>query len=167
MEDDISFGASVWGAPTDFAPVLSINRVPSTSTDDGFDDFDDYRTPAETVVASGDEGDDDFGDFGDFGDAQTIGGVHSFVEEAAFDEDVRIPGPSGAEWEPLQLDPLPSRQELQQQVDEILGPLWATMDLSQLSDEQIREAEGLSQTLVTPERYLYLFVISSDLYLKS
>ncbi|KAH9939979.1 hypothetical protein B0H21DRAFT_755373 [Amylocystis lapponica] len=161
MEDDIALGASVWGAPTpsELVPALPVKRISSSSTD-GFDDFDTFGTPAETLVASGDEADDDFGDFGDFGEAQHIGNVPTFGEDVGFGEEVRIAGPSATDWEPLQLDPLPSRQELQEQIDEILGPLWGSMDLSQLTDEKIREAEGLSQTLVTSEsRKLYTMLL--------
>jgi len=153
MDDDISFGASVWGPPSS---PLAIKPLPTSlssaqSSQDGFDDFDAFGTPAETIAASGDEADDDFGDFGDFGELQVISDVPAFDDDDGFGEDVRISGPSGTDWEPLRLDPLPSRKDLQQQVDGLLAPLWSTIDESQMSDEDIRQAEGLNQTLVTAE----------------
>ena len=166
MEDDITFTASVWGAPTEPIQPLALKpptlaASPGPSTQDDFDDFDNFRTPAETAAGSGEDGDDDFGDFGDFGETQQIpitpgaGGFSSFGS-ATFDEPESLAGPSfatSAEWRALQLDPLPTRAELQEEVDKILGPLWSRDDVSHLTEEPIREVGGLSQTLVTPERY--------------
>ncbi|KAI0335617.1 hypothetical protein GY45DRAFT_1342655 [Cubamyces sp. BRFM 1775] len=169
MEDDIAFTASVWGAPTEPVQPLALKpptlaASPGPSTQDDFDDFDNFRTPAETAAGSGEDGDDDFGDFGDFGETQQIpitpgpGGFSSFGS-ATFDEPESLAGPSfatSAEWRALQLDPLPTRAELQEEVDKILGPLWSRDDVSHLTEEPIREVGGLSQTLVTPEsRQLY------------
>lgn len=158
MEDD-AFGA-VWGtpnpsplAPKPIAPIFS-----SGPSQDGFDDFDDFSTPAETTATSPVDGDDDFGDFGDFGEAQDSGEVPAFEEDASFREDVRISGPStcvpsyASDWRPLSLRPLPARQELQKQVDHILTPLWASIDDSQLTDDDIRQTGGLNETLVSQER---------------
>ncbi|KAI0352985.1 hypothetical protein OH77DRAFT_1497498 [Trametes cingulata] len=165
MEDDIAFTAAVWGAPADPVPPLvvkppSFTASPGPSTQDDFDDFESFRTPAGTSAASGDDGEDDFGDFGDFGETEQIaitpGGFSTFGAET-FDEPESLGGPSFAtEWRPLKLEPLPSREELQGQVDQILGPLWAHDDASHISDDAIREVGGLSQTLVTAEsRQLY------------
>ncbi|KAM5534266.1 hypothetical protein V8D89_010876 [Ganoderma adspersum] len=165
MEDDITFGASVWGVPASPLPPLSkppafgISPAPSTAPDD-FDDFDNFRTPAETTAGSEDEGEDDFGDFGDFGDTQQLPVNASFQTsfgEVAYTEPESIGGPSvSREWQALKLDPLPSREELQEHVDEILGPLWIHDDTSHLTDDAIREVGGLNQTLVTSEsRQLY------------
>ncbi|GBE80007.1 hypothetical protein BKA93DRAFT_824655 [Sparassis latifolia] len=167
MEDDITFGASVWGAPNDLVPTISDKHLsssvsPALSSQDGLDEFDNFGTPAETLAASEDEVDDDFGDFGDFGEAQVAGDVSAFGEEVAFGdgEQTPTPGPSFADWGPLQLHPLPSRQDLQDQIDDILGPLWATIDISHLTNDDIRQAEGLNQTLVTPEsRQLYTMLL--------
>ena len=158
MEDD-AFGA-VWGtpdpsplAPKPLAPIFS-----SGPSQDGFDDFDEFGTPAETIATSAVDGDDDFGDFGDFGEAQDMGEVPAFEEDAGFGEEVRISGPStyapsyAPDWEPLRLRPLPARQELQEQVDHILAPLWSSIDDSQLTDDDIRQTGGLNQTLITQER---------------
>lgn len=165
MDDDITFGASVWGAPTSPLPPLAvkppafgISPAPSTAPDD-FDDFDSFRTPAETTAGSGDEGEDDgFGDFGGFGETQQLPVTASFQTsfgEVAYAERESIGGPSvSREWQALKLDPLPSREELQKHVDEILGPLWIHHDDTSLTDDAIREVGGLNQTLVTSERYL-------------
>ncbi|OCH92153.1 hypothetical protein OBBRIDRAFT_773827 [Obba rivulosa] len=164
MEDDITFGASVWGAPDNspltIRPAATSLGSPQPSSLDNFDDFDSFNTPAETIATSRDEDDDDFGDFGDFGDIQEIGDVPTFEEAVEFSEEVRIPSSSGKEWEPVRLDPMPSRPDLQAQVDEILEPLWATDDMSQLTEEDIRQVEGLNQILVTSEsRQLYRLLL--------
>ncbi|KAI0775965.1 hypothetical protein BD413DRAFT_469246 [Trametes elegans] len=165
MEDDIAFTASVWGAPADPIPPLAVKPPaftpsPGPSTQDDFDDFDDFGTPAETAAGSGEDGEDDFGDFGDFGETQQIpitpGGFTPFGT-VTYDEPETLGGPSfSVDWKPLQVDPLPSRETLQEQVDDILGPLWASDDTSHITDDAIREVGGLSQTLITPEsRQLY------------
>ncbi|CCM05555.1 uncharacterized protein FIBRA_07782 [Fibroporia radiculosa] len=166
MDDDISLGASVWGAPA--SPVAIRPIVPSFpsagTSNDGFDDFDNFETPPETTSMSADDADDDFGDFGDFGEPQEVRYTSTFEEDAGFGADVRIPGPSGIDWGPLQINPMPSREDLQNQVDEILGPLWASIDLTRLSEEDIRQAEGLNQTLVTPQsRELYKILLPPSL----
>ncbi|EMD40912.1 hypothetical protein CERSUDRAFT_111498 [Gelatoporia subvermispora B] len=165
MEDDITFGASVWGAP-DRSPLTirpvatNIEVSPEPSSLDTFDDFDNFNTPAETIATSRDGDDDDFGDFGDFGDIQEMSDAPAFGEAVEFSEEVRIPSSSGKEWEPVRLDATPSRLELQEQIDTILGPLWATDDMSRLTDEDIRQVDGLNQILVTSEsRQLYRLLL--------
>lgn len=158
MDDDLDFGTSVWGATERLAisvPSASFSQpspAPS-STQDGFDDFEEFGTPAETVAASGDEGDDDFGDFGDFGEAAEVEDAPSFEPET-FEDATLTPRPSD-EWYPLRLDPLPSRDDLELQVDRILGPLWSGDDPGSFTDDPIPQIEGINQTLVTPERYLF------------
>ncbi|KAI0750953.1 hypothetical protein C8Q80DRAFT_1154772 [Daedaleopsis nitida] len=169
MEDDIAFGASVWGAPDEPVavaplalkpPAFAVSPSPSTAPDD-FDDFDNFRTPAETTAGSGDEGeDDDFGDFGDFGETEQLPitpGFSSTFGEITYAELESIGGPSAPrEWQPIRLHPFPSREQLQENVDNILGPLWLHDDTSHLTDDAIREVGGLNQTLVTAEsRQLY------------
>ena len=169
MDDDLTFGASVWGAPDDAVsppltlqppPPLSVSPGPSTAADD-FDDFDNFRTPAETVTGSGDEGgDDDFGDFGDFGETQTLpitpGFSTSFGEVTYTEPEGFTTSSASVDWLPLRVSPLPTREQLQEQVDDILDPLWMQDDTSYLTDDAVREVGGLNQTLVTPERYLPL-----------
>ncbi|KAH9938365.1 uncharacterized protein B0H18DRAFT_966808 [Fomitopsis serialis] len=150
--DEDAFG-SVWGAPAPsplaLKPIATAFSSGPTSTD-GFDDFDDFGTPAETIATSA------------LWRGTGPGEVPAFAEDVGFGEEVRISGPStsASDWEPLRLHPLPSRPELQEQVDHILAPLWASIDDSQLTDEDIRQTGGLNQTLVTPEsRQLYKILL--------
>lgn len=178
MDEDITFGSSVWAtpatAPMTLSPrshedaLLPSHPPPASSTsseqNDQFEDFDDFGSPADTPQLTSAQ-DDDFGDFGDFGDVQDSSTVAledagafggGFADDAGFDEQVRMAGPSThRDWEPLHLDPhnMPSRSELEEQIEEILSPLWADDDLDEaFTDEDIREVGGLSQILITPER---------------
>ncbi|KAG6854909.1 hypothetical protein C0991_012099, partial [Blastosporella zonata] len=158
MDDELAFGASVWGsdAPVDVLPPPRTISSPEPlfGDDDGFDDFND---PAATVQA--DAGEDDFGDFGDFGEAEDAG-PSSF----GFEEDVRIAGPSSSSgWHPLKLDPLPSRTSLDEQLQIMLEPLWGYENLANiLTSDEIREVEGVSQILVAPEsRDLYKMLVQT------
>jgi hypothetical protein len=158
MDDDLDFGTSVWDASDRLSvlpapPSFSDPSPAPSSSQDGFDDFDDFGTPAETIAASGDEADDDFGDFGGFGEATQGESVPAFEEEdEAFQQSTLTPRPS-TDWQPLRLHSTSSRDDLQQQVDRTLGPLWAGDNPAYFTDDPIRQAEGLSQTLVTSERY--------------
>ncbi|KAF5387629.1 hypothetical protein D9615_000576 [Tricholomella constricta] len=164
MDDDFIFGASVWGTtePVDVVPPRRTASPLESAPDSQFDNqFDDYNDPADTVQT--DAGDDDFGDFGDFGDA-AIASPSGFGDDVGFGEEVRIAGPSSnSEWHPLQLDPLPSRQGLEEQLNGILEPIWGHEDLANiLSSDDIREVEGVSQVLVKPEsRDLYNMLVQS------
>ncbi|RDB22779.1 Uncharacterized protein C8E11.05c [Hypsizygus marmoreus] len=163
MDDDLTFGASVWG--TTDSPVDIVPPPPKPSAPSGFqfdDQFDDFNEPGPEITQANAD-DDDFGDFGDFGEAP-VGNSADFGDEVGFGEEVRIAGPSSyAEWHPLRLDPLPPRQELEEQLNEVLGPIWGYDNLASiLTDEEIREVEGVSQILVTPEsRDLYKMLIQS------
>ena len=161
MDDDFALGASVWGSsdlttpparPPQAPPLIS----PAPSNAESIDDFDDFSTPAETIAASGDEADDDFGDFGDFGDAEQVDGfaTTTFEEDAFVEEPQPIAGPSRGSVRPLQLIPYPSRQDLEKHVDDLLHPLWDDVSPDMLHDRPIRQAPGLNQILITPERYL-------------
>ena len=144
MDDDLIFGTSVWGITDtlDLGPPQTKSSTFSESSEDPFDDFDD---PVETTHTG--TADDDFGDFGDFGQVEATGS--SGFEE--FGTAMSLAGPS--EWFPLKVDPLPSRQELTEQLNEILQPIWGDAEASSIfMDEGIREVEGVSQILVTPER---------------
>jgi hypothetical protein len=159
MEDDFSF-ASVWGASSDPLPIPSplkqtveppvIDFPPSSSSSQGDDDFDDFGTAR---TGTSDAQDDDFGDFGDFGDAEDMGTPADFGN-IGFGQEARIaPTIAESDWEPLRLDPMPSREDLQRQLDVVLGPIWADDISGYTTAEDIRQVEGVSQILVTPERY--------------
>ncbi|GJE84252.1 hypothetical protein PsYK624_003280 [Phanerochaete sordida] len=159
MDDDLDIGASVWGASERLSVSLAPpsfsepSPAPSSSTD-GFDDFDDFGTPAETIAASDEGADDDFGDFGDFGEVASAADVPAF-EDNSFQESTLTPRPASG-WQPLQVDPTSSRDDIQQQIDSVLAPLWTGDNPSFFSEEPIRQSEGLSQVLVTREsRQLY------------
>ncbi|KAJ3883928.1 hypothetical protein F5051DRAFT_493582 [Lentinula edodes] len=159
MDDDLTFGASVWGAdvsspfpPTKLKPpTLSLEDdfISTPNGDDGFDDFEDFG-PTETVA-----GDDD--DFGDFGDA-----IEDIAVTPADFPETPVAGPSksqmSTQWEPLRLDPFPDRQQLERDIDEILEPVWDDEEAQEqvFTKDGIREIEGVNQILVTNEsRELY------------
>ncbi|KAJ4479321.1 hypothetical protein J3R30DRAFT_3477524 [Lentinula aciculospora] len=169
MDDDLTFGASVWGTdePSPLPPSTKLNPptlsleddfISTPNTDNGFEDFDDFG-PAETATGRDTAGnnDDDFGDFGDFGD----GSEDIAVTPVDFSE-IPVAGPStsriGTDWEPLILDPFPDRRQLEQDIDEILEPVWDDEEaLEQVfTEDAIRDIEGVKQILVTNE--------SRDLY---
>ena len=156
MDED--FGTSIWEtAIPGIVPISSPDHptFPQLSfTVDQFDDLDGFGSQKYVFGRDDDDDDDDddFGDFGDFGQAEGTteenGNSGHFSEPA-----VSVAGPSSWDWEPLHLDPHPSRQTLEAQFEEILGPLWDTDDTSQaLTDEDVREVGGLAQILVTPDR---------------
>lgn len=125
------------------APIVAVVEEVE-AVDDGFDDFDDFTDAAQPshAPAAGAFDDDDFGDFGDAEEMETGPSDFQFEQPEA--------GPS---WQPLTLNPCPSHNALRQDVDELLEPLWADLDISQVtSDEPMREKEGVSQILVTQER---------------
>ncbi|KIY69761.1 hypothetical protein CYLTODRAFT_420449 [Cylindrobasidium torrendii FP15055 ss-10] len=163
MDDDFTFGASVWGAPE---TVPATSKLPPPDFDDPFDapspapvddDFDDFGDPPTTNTDAGD--DDDFGDFGDFDEAEAMPAAHAF----AFEEAVAGPSSSYGQWEALRLAPMPSQDSLEEDLENILGPIWTGQSLADLStDEPIREMEGINQILVTPEsRNLYNMLVQS------
>lgn len=155
MDDDFSFGASVWGAPDDPIPPIPPSEITYSSTQilNGFTDFDNLAESSATTSAT--DPDDEFGDFGDFGDAQIVDAPNGFDEQVSFEDAPPIAGPSLIDWQPLRLDPLPPQEELQEQIYRILDPIWMNDNHSQLTDEDMRQVEGLNQTLVSPERYLF------------
>ncbi|KAK0499839.1 hypothetical protein EDD18DRAFT_1308180 [Armillaria luteobubalina] len=174
MDDDITFGVSVWGssAPVSIlqdnpfddrasSTIHSIHSFHSQPVDDDFDDFDNFGPPAQDPVSSAD--DDDFGDFGDFDTTETIPAGDNFGDELGFAVDASTAGPSSyVNWEPLRLDLVPNRSQLVQDIDDILGPLWPTSIAEVTTDDPIREMEGISQILVTSEsRNLFNVVVQS------
>jgi hypothetical protein len=158
MEDDFSF-TSIWSTPSDPSTIPStltetivppaIDFPPAFSSSSlGGEEFDDFGT-ARTGIS--DAQDDDFGDFGDFGDAEGMSTPADF-EDVSFAQEQSLIAES--DWEPLRLDQMPSKEDLQIQLDKILGPIWGD-DISEFTTaEDIRQAEGISQILVTPDRYL-------------
>ncbi|KAI0033329.1 hypothetical protein K488DRAFT_47926 [Vararia minispora EC-137] len=161
MDDEFAFG-SVWASNDNIEPAPSFSSPapfppPSPSNDDFGDGFDDFGETQE--AEAGDAGGDD--DFGDFGDADV-----GFAGSTAFDDQSNQPGSSAqTEWKALSLDPLPSRSELQDSIDAILGPLWEHDDLSNvLNFEPIREVGGVNQVLITQEsRALYQTLFSTPM----
>ncbi|KAJ7178935.1 hypothetical protein C8R46DRAFT_1071939, partial [Mycena filopes] len=161
-EDDLNFG-SVWGSPEPvLLPPSHSNFIsPPTPRLDDFDD--DFGSPTETTNPVTQD-DDDFGDFGDFGEADENPPGPEFTESEGFGE-IPVAGPSSfhTAWEALNLEPMPSREELRDQVDEILAPIWGHIDISQVTTkESIREVEGISQILINAEsRELYTMLFQS------
>ena len=165
MDDDFSF-SSVWGAPTDPSPILPLKPItlatplddfppaPSSSQGeaDGDDDFDDFGTAPSG--APSEMPDDEFGDFGDFGEAEASG-TADFGDDG-LGQQMPIAGPSipDTDWEPLKLDPLPSKTDLRSQLDNVLGPILDDDISEYTTGEDLRHVEGLSQILVTAERYV-------------
>jgi hypothetical protein len=148
MQDDLDFGTAIWASSSDITRLPAPVAVPFRVDDE----FREFGASVEDAQAANDD-DDDFGDFGEFGDGHEDVGVAGFGEEIEFGEDARIPATPGAAWEPLRLRPSPSRSELYKQVSDIIGPIWADDDLSQVTTaDEIREMEGVGRILMTPER---------------
>ncbi|KAF9452999.1 hypothetical protein P691DRAFT_802378 [Macrolepiota fuliginosa MF-IS2] len=152
MEDDLTFGTSIWGSsvtPDSISPAkpnISLSTTmpssaPESELDDsGFDDFEDFNTAPTSAVGAN----DDFGDFEEFGDDTTV--------STGFNDQAFQSWPPPQDWHALRLDPLPERSELEAEIQSILGHIWADEDISQVTtDEPIREVEGIAQILVTPE----------------
>jgi hypothetical protein len=149
MDDDLTFGTSVWAAsePLNTNSIIRSDPPPPNFDDTISEDFDDFGALDE---APGTDLKED--DFGDFGDAD-VGLTLAFSEAVGFEEDMRIPGPSSQSWRPLQLDPFPSRPSLEKELNETLGPLWNYEDISVVTtDEAIREVEGSAQILISQSR---------------
>lgn len=186
MDEDFTFGASVWGTPnepiaTHLTNITSFSSLESpvppspAFSQDRLDDYDDFHTPPQTQNPSIAQ-EDDFGDFGDFGEAEDLEGDRDFAHDPDFGQDgdfgdfpedatlheEPISGPSHTTWEPLRLTPLPSREDLERQINHILDPVWIRDISSLTTDEDIRQAEGVNQILVTPEsRRLYTMLMDS------
>lgn len=161
MEDDLSFGTSVWGPPSE-SPTSPPKRstAPSaltsaSSSDDQFDSFHDFdsSTPQETGA------DDDFADFGDFGNAPDTSLGDAFDEDISFGDEMQVPAHSvwSPDWEPLNLDPPPSVSALREQVNRLLAPIWPEEGLQEVTTrDDVRQVEGSSQILFTPGRHVFL-----------
>lgn len=157
MDDDLTFNASVWAesTPVEIASTSKGTSSPSLEYETP-DDFDDFGPPDESDKEAIE--DDDFGDFGDFGEANAD---ESLVLEDVNFEQLPLPGPSN--WRPLQLDPFPSRSSLENEINETLVPIWQYENISDVTtDEQIREAEGIAQILLTPDsREMYKMLLQT------
>ncbi|KAG1815606.1 uncharacterized protein BJ212DRAFT_1357472 [Suillus subaureus] len=187
MDEDLTFGASVWGTTLDDPIATRLANITSFASpespvppspapsQDRLDDYDDFHTPPQTQNPSIAQ-EDDFGDFGDFGEAEGLEGGRDFRHDTDFgqdgdfgdfSEDVTfheepIPGPSHTAWEPFRLTTSPSGEDLERQINRILDPVWIRDISSMTTDEDIRQAEGVSQILVTPEsRGLYTMLMDS------
>lgn len=146
MDDDLTFSASVWAASTPLGVASTLWTTPP-KLDATPDDFDDFGPPNDSDREAIE--DDDFGDFGDFGEA--LEGESLTLENGVNFGQLPLPGPS--HWRPLQLNPFPSRSSLENEISETLAPIWQYEDISEVTtDEDIREAEGISQILLTPDR---------------
>ncbi|KAF9006542.1 hypothetical protein BDQ17DRAFT_1351922 [Cyathus striatus] len=159
MDDDLTFGASVWGATDTTSTSTPIKPLVSSGTfdDEPFDEFDNFGSPMQT--SQDDIDNDDFGDFGDFGEAPV-------ADSSSFDDGLGfgIAGPSQQrEWHALPVDPYPSGVELAEEIYDIMGPLWENEDITTVTtDIPIREVEGINQILVTSEsRELYRMLLQS------
>ncbi|KAG8970196.1 hypothetical protein FRB90_010675, partial [Tulasnella sp. 427] len=71
------------------------------------------------------------------------------------------------DWHALQLDPVPSLDDLTQQTDSILEPFWDQVEelvKGVFTDDVERQVEGVAQVLVTPEsRSLYHTLLETPL----
>ena len=153
MDDDLMFGASVWATSTPVEISSTSKATSSSNLEYGAaihgvaNDFDNFGPPDESYGEAIE--DDDFGDFGDFGEAY-VGGSLALDEGVNFEQ---LPLPGSSHWRPLQLDPFPSRSSLENEINEALAPIWQYEDISDVTtDEDIREAEGIAQILLTPDR---------------
>jgi len=169
--DDLDF--NVWGdTPRTPPPALKAPqpRPPSSIKPIELSSFEDDAFSSSLNDVGGStphEDDDDFGDFGDFGDA-TVG--ESFDEgeigdfgEASFqnpDELVNTalpPDPGPSTWTPLRLRPMPPREDLIRDVENLLAPAFGHPDPETIyTSDPIREIEGIGQILVTPSRFALL-----------
>ena len=144
MDDDFALGTSVWDTdPVATKPV--VDSFDENASDSQFDDFDDFGT---ALTEPSEMQDDDFGDFGD-------------ADEAPADPnwDAPVAGPSSHNWQALRLEPTPSRAELEDEIDEILAPLWINDNIEDFTtDDPIRQMEGVNQILINSERFVPAFI---------
>ncbi|KAG6877241.1 hypothetical protein C0992_010467 [Termitomyces sp. T32_za158] len=162
MDDDFTFGASVWASNDPVNALPPQKSLAATESQFGNDDrFDDFCDPVDTVRAGA--GDDDFGDFGDFEEVEA-NCSSGFGDDLGFEEDVRIAGPSSAsEWHTLKLDPSSLTEGMNEELQSILSPIWGYENLANiLASDGIREIEGVNQILVDPEsRNLYKMLVQT------
>lgn len=167
MDDDLSFGASIWASSSSEPPSKETkssiaepsfpafkppSHADTSFRSEAFDDNDfDFDAPVQATTTANE--DDDFGDFGDFGETVDGDALGGFSQPTTFAEEDAVTSPYETEWKALQLDPLPSTSGLKDGIGDILQPLWSTLDASEfLTDDDIRQVGGLNQILVTAER---------------
>ena len=110
MDDDFSFGASVWGTTDDPVPPIPSSQTTTTvysSAHDlnGFAEFDDFAAPNDTTSAA--DPDDEFGDFGDFENTTDPGRAYISVFRESHTTAVVfiiLPGPLAGRVGPLTLE---------------------------------------------------------------
>lgn len=166
MDDDLSFGTSIWASSNE-PPVKPSENISSsssitepTSPDPQFHDFDDFASTAEFPT-----NDEDFGDFGDFGDPDTSMEVSQFEEAVEFSQEKEEAGePYSPPWSLLHIDHPASSKDIKSQVTDLLQPLWwdTGMEIC-TSNEDIRQVEGVGQILSTMERQAIVIPKSREL----
>ena len=183
--DDLGF-SSVWSdsPPKPKAIPLPLSPPAFHSIQNGavhdFNDYDDdpFSTSSfDNQPIQGDAfpagEDDEFGDFGDFGDTQVTNGfdddMGGFEEGNAdapplssFDggfEHELPPDPGPSTWEPLRLRPsLPTPANLSRHIEALLASTYGRVDPETvMSDDPIRQVEGIGQILFTTQRYALSF----------
>ncbi|KAH7105438.1 hypothetical protein BKA62DRAFT_689694 [Auriculariales sp. MPI-PUGE-AT-0066] len=145
MDSDDLFGSSVWA---------SSSNTPATETSSR--DEIPFSTVDAPAASTSDHGGDGFDDFDDFNEPTAAGGQVQDAGSAPFNAPSTIVAEPesawGSEWHPLRLEPLPPLSELTDRVNELLAPIYDPEHTSRfLTDESIRQAEGLNQTLATAE----------------
>jgi hypothetical protein len=167
MDDDLTFGTSVWATseavtadnsllqPTNNPhSVVGVFTLPKSTFDDDFSDF------GPSADAQDIPTDDDFGDFGGFGEVIELDDAPATSLAQA--DDFRIAGSSSHSWRPLSLNPIPSQSGLESMINETLSPIWSHEDITDVTtDDPIREVEGLAQILTTPSRCAENRILSS------
>ena len=167
MDDDLTFGTSVWATsepltannsllPSTISPHSNVGvfTQPKSTFDDDFADF------GASTEAQGIPTEDDFGDFGGFGEVVELDDAPATSLGQV--DDFRIAGPSSYSWRPLSLNPIPSRSTLERMINETLSPIWSQEDIADVTtDDPIREVEGLAQVLITPSRCARNRILSS------
>lgn len=171
--DDLSFG-NVWGDDSSPKPLPAsllskpIDSAVGQSPMDDFDDFAEFDQPAAStsLTHTAGYGDDDFGDFGDFDsvpvqdanlgafeDGEDAFGGHAGITNVPF----QLPAKPPKDWSPIELQPLPSLNDLKEEMDDLLDPLWSDVLVKDaFTFEPIRQVEGPGQILVTPERSVFV-----------
>lgn len=159
--DDLSF-ASVWDDTTPRSLPPPLPRETFNYTSFGEEPHEEQSDFA--LVNPADDGDpgDDFGDFGDFGDANVVVGGFDDSDMGGFDDgaffqgfshDTVPPDPGPSTWEPLRPETIQNPAELSRRVEELLAPIYRHIDpATVMSQEGIRQVEGIGQILTTPER---------------